>query len=156
MIEPGDADKMFRAALNVFRTLFEAGHKEALPVALALCLRFGRKPPKWVYLAWPKALEAAVESNDWNEVLGSPAGKGAHRKNRKLHRDLSSRIVSRALRSAKVVPSLFSDIADELRADGINISAATVKTIYYQPKARMLRILIKWCKDHGLNSDFLA
>jgi hypothetical protein len=120
------------------------------------CLGVNRKPPEWVRLAWLKACEAAEESGNWNEVLGSPAGKGAHRKNRKLHRDLNYRIVSRALKAPKVVPSLFSDIADELKADGVNISAATVKTIYYRPEARVLRILIRWCADNGLNSDFLA
>jgi hypothetical protein len=156
MIEPGDGDRLYRASLARLKPLLESGLKEALPIALMFCLAVNRKPPKWVRLAWLKACKVARESNNWDEVLGSPAGKGAHRKNRKLHDDLSYRIVSRALKSAKVVPSLFSDIAGELKADGVNISAATVKTIYYQPKARMLRIVIKWCKDHGLNSDFLA
>jgi hypothetical protein len=155
MIEPGDGDRLYRMFLTRLRTLFEAGNKSALPGALAFCLRVGRKPPKWVCAAWVKAYEDATVKS-WDEVLGSPPGKGTHRENRKLHKALTGRIVRRVLENGKVVPEVFEQIAKEIKADGIKISASTVKSIYYRPQGRMLRIVIEWCERHGLNSDFLA
>jgi hypothetical protein len=138
--------------------MWEAGHKWALPLALTLCFLKEGQPPEWVRLAWLKAYRTLrdFKAKNWEDVLGSPQGKGAHRKNRKLHAELRYRIVCRALESTKVVPETFEEIAEEIRADGIAVSAATVKAIYYRPEARALRALIKAAREHGLNSDFLA
>jgi hypothetical protein len=142
--------------LAFLKLMLDAGHKEALPIALTICLREGGEPPEWLRRAWLKAHEAAREGNDWNGALGSPSGKGAHGKDRKLHDTLRHRIVCRVLENGKVIPEVFKQIAEEIKADGIKVSASTVKSIYYRPEGRMLRVLIKWCKRHGFNSDFLA
>ena len=58
--------------------------------------------------------------------------------------------------SKKIVPKLFEEIADEIKADGINVTTTIVKNIYYSPEGKGLRMFIEMTESLGFDSSFLA
>jgi hypothetical protein len=147
-----------KIGLDFLEAQFKANVKEALPLALMCCFTAGTMPPEWVRRAWLKACEDAKKRKikSWDEVLGPPVAKGTHGKTRELHDGLRYRVVRRVMDSKKIVPKLFEEIADEIKADGINVTTTIVKNIYYSPEGKGLRMFIEMTESLGFDSSFLA
>jgi hypothetical protein len=121
--------------LDQLCALYEKGHKPAIPVGLAYCIKNNRSIPPWLATAFGDACKkiGSHEVESWDCVFGEPVLKGQRlytlRRNSRICEPLWKRIQERRAAGAAITKELFAEVGAEF-----GLSATVAADIYYDNK----------------------
>jgi hypothetical protein len=124
--------------------LYEKGHKPALAVGLAYCIKDNRPIPPWLATAFGEACKkiASHEIESWDCVFGEPVLKGQRlhtlRRNSRIRKPLWRRVQERRAAGAAITKELFAEVGAEF-----GLSATVAADIYYDSKV----LKVFWQKE---------